>query len=132
MKTKLVLVVAVLMILSAIVYYVWNERIRPQTEKHQRQQEQLAKSCQVHEAARDGDLALLQSMYQAGCSFNSRDGFGMTPLHLAKNDRVAQFLISKGASVDAKDGRGFTPIQVMKMSNRQDVVDILRKYQSSK
>ena len=127
-NTLVALIVGGLMLAGSLVFYFWNEKVRPQAEQNQREQAELARSCQVHQAARDGNLVLLQQMFAAGCSFNVRDDFGMTPLHVAANDRVAEFLIAKGAFVDARDGRGFTPLTVMKMAGRTSVVDLLRRH----
>jgi hypothetical protein len=127
-NTTIALLVGALAVAGAIAFYVWNEKVRPAEEEARREQEAAAKSCRVHEAARNGDLVLLTQMYEAGCSMNSRDDFGLTPLHVAANDRVAAFLIAKGAFVDARDGRGYTPLRVMEMANRQAVVDLLKRH----
>ncbi len=121
-------IVGGLLLAGSLVFYFWNEKVRPQTEQAQRQQQELARSCQVHQAARDGNLVLLQQMFESGCSVNGHDEFGLTPLHVAANDRVAEYLISKGAFVDARDGRGFTPLKVMQMAGRTSVVDLLRRH----
>ena len=127
MNRNVILAICGGMILLAVGYYVWNEKYRPRAEEAKQRQAELSKSCKVHDAARDGDLALLRRMYEADCSINGRDDFGMPPLHVAANDRVAEFLISKGASIDARDGRGYTPLQVMEMAGRKDVVDLLKR-----
>jgi len=127
-KSMLALIVGGLMIAGSLVFYFWNEKVRPEAERAQQQRVAMTEDCRVHEAARNGDLALLTEMFEAGCSMNGRDEFGMTPLHLAANDRVAEFLISKGAFLDAADGRGFTPLKVMQMAGRTDVVEVLRRH----
>lgn len=126
-KTMLALIVGGVMIAGSLVFYFWNEKVRPEAEREQQQIEAQTKACKVHEAARSGDLALLTKMFEAGCSMNGRDDFGMTPLHVAANDRIAEFLISKGAYLDATDGRGFTPLKVMQMAGRKDVVELLKR-----
>jgi hypothetical protein len=127
-KALLALIVGGVAVAGAMGFYYWNEKVRPVAEKAKQQQAAQTKSCKVHQAARAGDLALLSRMFDAGCSMNGRDDFGMTPLHLAANDRVAEFLIKDGAYIDAKDGRGYTPLRVMEMAGRQDVIDLLKRH----
>ena len=126
-KTMLALIEGGVLIAGSLVFYFWNEKVRPEAEREQQQRAAAAKACKVHEAARSGDLKLLTRMFDAGCSMNGRDDFGMTPLHVAANDRIAAFLISKGAYIDATDGRGYTPLKVMEMTGRKDVVELLRR-----
>ena len=127
-KTLISLVAGGLLLIGSLVFYFWNEKVRPQAELAQRQQQELTRACQVHQAARDGNLVLLQQMFEAGCSVNGHDDFGLTPLHVAANDRVAEYLISKGAFVDATDGRGYTPLRVMQMTGRNSVADLLKRH----
>ena len=130
-KTVVVLIISALMITGAIVFYYWDHELRPAKEAQAQEAAQAVSACDVHQAARDGDLKMLEKLYTVGCSMNKRDGFDMSPLHVAANDRVATFLIAKGANIDAKDGRGFTPLKVMQMAGRQDVVDLLKSHGAS-
>ncbi|HOX43130.1 MAG TPA: ankyrin repeat domain-containing protein [Myxococcota bacterium] len=123
--TIVALILGGLMLAGSLVFYFWDQKVRPQEEAERQAALALVRGCRVHDAARAGDLALLEKQFAAGCSVNARDDFGMSPLHVAATDRVAIFLISKGASLDAKDGRGYTPLAVMKMAGRKDVVDLL-------
>jgi ankyrin repeat protein len=123
--TVVAIVLGGLMLAGSLVFYFWDQKVRPQEEAERQAALALVKGCKVHEAARAGDLALLEKQFAAGCSVNARDDFGMSPLHVAANDRVAAFLLAKGAALDAKDGRGYTPLAVMKMAGRKDVVDYL-------
>ncbi len=125
-KTVLVLIISALMVSGAIVFYYWDHEVRPAKEAQAQEAAKVVSACNVHDAARNGDLDMLEKLYTAGCSMNKRDSFDMSPLHVAANDRVASFLLGKGANINAKDGRGFTPLKVMKMAGRQDVVDFLK------
>ncbi len=114
-----------LMLAGSLVFYFWDQKVRPQEEAERQAALALVKGCRVHDAARAGDLPLLEKQFAAGCSVNARDDFGVSPLHVAANDRVAAFLLARGASLDAVDGRGYTPLRVMRQAGRQDVVDLL-------
>ena len=127
-KTGIVLILSAVMIVGAVVFYYWDNNVRPAKEAQAQQAQAAIAACHVHEAARNGDLKMLEKLYAAGCSVNKRDDFNMTPLHVAKNDRIATFLLDKGAILDARDGRGFTPLKVMEMAGRQDVVVVLKAH----
>ena len=44
----------------------------------------------AHDAAENGDVALLKSLIDEGVRVDSRDEIGRTPLHYAKNRQVAE------------------------------------------
>jgi hypothetical protein len=124
-NSVIALIVGGVMLAGSMVFYFWDHEVRPQKEAERRAAEALVTGCRLHDAARAGDLALLERQFAAGCTVNGRDDFGMSPLHVAANDRIATFLLSKGASLDARDDRGYTPLKVMRMAGRKDVTDLL-------
>jgi ankyrin repeat protein len=59
---------------------------------------------QLHFAAQDGDVPLVQSLVDAGHDVNAFDDLGKTPLHYAvESERfeVARYLVERGADVNA-------------------------------
>ncbi|MBN2496705.1 MAG: ankyrin repeat domain-containing protein [Deltaproteobacteria bacterium] len=131
-KSSLIsLIVGAVAILGAIAFYVWNTSIRPEQEAEREKTRAAVEGCAVHEASRSGDLKLLTEMFAAGCSLNKRNDFGMTALHVASNDRVAEFLITHGANIEALDARGYSPLKVHQMAGRKPVVDLLLKHNAS-
>ena len=63
-----------------------------------------------HEAARDGDTQTLRVLVDSGVNVNSRDNYGKTPLHWARDQETAELLIAYGADIDARDEYGHTPL----------------------
>ncbi len=66
----------------------------------------------MNRAARDNDVAALQSLLASGESPNQCDGFGRPPLHFAAASNAAntvQVLLQAGASITARDSFGNTP-----------------------
>lgn len=52
-----------------------------------------------------------------GASFNAKDGDGMTPLHLCKDQEVFNLLVGSGADIHAKDQRGRKPLHTARDPN---------------
>ena len=70
---------------------------------------------QLHRAAQDGDLALVNDLIERKYPLNRFDELGKTPLHYAVQDNrleVVKRLIEAGANVNAHDERviGNTPL----------------------
>jgi ankyrin repeat protein len=70
---------------------------------------------QLHRAAQDGDLALVNELIERKYPLNRFDDLGKTPLHYAVQDNrleVVKRLIDAGADVNAHDERviGNTPL----------------------
>lgn len=63
----------------------------------------------LHDAARTGDAALIQVLFDAGADVNERDAAGQTPLMssaLAANQRTLDRLLMLGADATARDNDG--------------------------
>lgn len=55
------------------------------------------------EAVRKGDLAEVKNKLKTGADIRAKDEFGQSALHVVKDVRVAQFLLSQGADVNLRD-----------------------------
>lgn len=70
----------------------------------------------LHIAAWRGDVRSLELLLKAGLDINDRGDMGMTPLHCAKTQQAADFLIANGASLDIRDEFGRLPHEVARDS----------------
>ena len=72
------------------------------------------KNCQLHEAAKTGNIDRVHKLIKEGHFVNAIDSrFGLTPLHYAvRNGRVevARLLIENGASLNQPSTQGITPL----------------------
>jgi ankyrin repeat protein len=72
------------------------------------------KNCQLHEAAKTGNIDRVRKLIGEGHSVEAVDSrFGLTPLHYAvRNGRVeaARLLIENGASLNQPSAQGITPL----------------------
>jgi len=80
----------------------------------------------VHAAARLGLMDVLRRLVTTDPSLvNARGGDGQTPLHFARTQEIAEFLMDHGADPDARDvDHESTPAQYM-IRDRQDIVRFL-------
>jgi len=94
--------------------------------------EEQAPTISLHEAAREGDLAQVQSLVSRGADVNAMDDrLAATPLHLAAyyaHPDVVQFLISKGANVNAMNRWNRTALDEAVDRNRGDIAEVLRTH----
>jgi ankyrin repeat protein len=99
---------------------------------HKEVAELIANSAQVkpkesvHAAAERGDLKTVRELINDDPELVfAVDEDRMTPLHKAKSEEVADFLLSKGADHSAKDKRSCTPLPIAAMHGHADIVALL-------
>jgi len=84
---------------------------------------------EIHDACRDGDLEAVRVFLDAKPKLvKSRDGGGMTPLHVAAgNDRleIVDLLLAGGAGVNVKAGSARTPLHLASVGAGPEVVELL-------
>lgn len=90
----------------------------------------IAKGAEVslHAAVRLSDAERVRSCLEKGADVNTKDAAGLTPLHVAVNNKrrdVAELLISKRADLDARDKDGSTPLVLALDSRQRDMADLL-------
>ncbi|KAI0968177.1 hypothetical protein F4678DRAFT_443552 [Xylaria arbuscula] len=74
----------------------------------------------LHEAAARSNLDIVQVLLAGGANVDTRDAYGITPLHLMvyhrlprcspTNDTILDTLVASGADVNTKDNTGSTPL----------------------
>ena len=89
----------------------------------------LAFCDEIHDAARDGDLAKVMALLKDNPNLVfSKDGTGLTPLHEAASqghEDMAQYLLFNKAEVNARDDTGNTPLHMATYLGHKDVVELL-------
>ena len=84
---------------------------------------------EIHDAARDGDLAKVRALLKDHPDLvSSKGGNGETPLHVAAAkgfDDVAQLLLAQKANVNAQDNEGRTPLHLAAQGGHKDVLELL-------
>jgi hypothetical protein len=89
---------------------------------------QIAKDTELHQAAREGNLALLRTRLQQGADPNVRNTAGRTVLLEAvsvKQTEAARLLLHSGANVDAKSSEGRTPLIEAAAQGQSDMARLL-------
>lgn len=82
----------------------------------------------LHRAARDGDLARVESLLDSGADLESRDRYERTALHWAATRgkaEVAKLLLDRGAAVDARAWYDMRPLHWASMRGHAAVVRLL-------
>ena len=71
------------------------------------------RTMSLHEAVREGDLKLVETLLSEGANVNKKDGHGCTPLHWSARKGhadVSKLLLENGANVNEKNIHGVTPL----------------------
>jgi ankyrin repeat protein len=82
----------------------------------------------LHDAARKGDLATVETLLAEGARIDERGANGETPLILAilaGKDAVAELLVAKGADVMARNEGGLTPLHAAAYTGSKSIAELL-------
>jgi hypothetical protein len=84
----------------------------------------------IHDAARAGDLAKVESLVQAdpNAVSSTDEKFGQTPLHIAafnNHKGIAEYLLAHKADVNAKSKNGSTPLHLAAAKGNKEIVELL-------
>ena len=71
----------------------------------------------LHWAALTGRAEVAGLLPRRGARVDARNAYGMTPLHLAADEKVVAVLAMAGADVNALDGRGWTPLHTARQGS---------------
>ncbi len=90
------------------------------------------KYCQLHEAAKAGNMDKAQKLIEEGQPVNALDNrFGLTALHFAVRNgqvQIAQLLIENGASLIQPSLQGITPLdwtsEYLDTNQRKTLLDL--------
>jgi ankyrin repeat protein len=90
----------------------------------------LAFCGEIHDAARDGDLAKVKALLKVNPDlvFSTDTRLGATPLHFAASmgsKNIAELLLANKADVNAKAKDGRTPLHLAAQLGHKDVVELL-------
>jgi ankyrin repeat protein len=95
------------------------------------QSDATATSTPLHDAVRTGDIEKVRDLLKADANaVHSKDGAGMTPLHVAAavgNAEITQLLLEHKADINAVDAKRYTPFNLAFNAGHKDVVAILWK-----
>lgn len=72
-------------------------------------------TTELHEAARDSDIAKIEQLIKKGTNLNVRDELGLSALHFTCHNgdvQVAGLLINAGINVNLQDMDGNTPLHL--------------------
>ncbi|CAD7697377.1 unnamed protein product, partial [Ostreobium quekettii] len=84
--------------------------------------------AQLRQAARSGQIDVVQSLLKSGVHVDAKDENGATPLYIAArfgHDKIAEVLINARATVDWMTVDGTTPLFIAAQKGEIDVVNLL-------
>ena len=84
-------------------------------------------SSNLHESAKEGNLAKIKKHLEKGGDVNAKDTAGLSLLHWAAfggNIEVVTLLVEKGADINAQLG-GTTPLHIAAEKGHYDTVELL-------
>ena len=76
-------------------------------------------------SAQRNNIPTAEQSLEKGADANARNGFGATPLHLARSTAMALLLLNHGADPNARDALGMTPLHVATRKANAPVVQVL-------
>lgn len=82
----------------------------------------------LHLAAREGDIAVVNSLIEKGANINEKDKYDHAPLHLATtvgHTETVKLLLDNDAKTDEKNERGDTPLHLAANRGQQKIVSLL-------
>ena len=85
------------------------------------------KTMPLHAAVQANHYGIVCLLLEAGASPRCRDGYGYTPLHLARIPMIACALLEAGANVNARDKKDCTPLSHALMRGDSPVIDVLAR-----
>ena len=89
----------------------------------------------LHNAWKNSSREILASvLIDGGANVNVQDNTGKTPLHTAVIGKThpyyIEFLLEAGADIYIKDSEGKTPLDYARISQKQELIDLLTSYNS--
>ena len=79
----------------------------------------------LHIAVQERSLVTVKLLLDQGIDVNAKNGYWQTPLHLAEDAKVAQYLLTRGANVNAVDLNDNTPLHYAVLRNSMELVQLI-------
>ncbi len=82
---------------------------------------------ELHKAAHNGDVALIEKLASAGADLESRDTVGRTPLHVAafaSQDDAVRALAEAGANLNALENSAYDIVTIASVANDLEMVEL--------